>query len=163
MDRRSTAEKSMFDQQIADLSQKDWSQYARAIVDCNELMEKVADHKRSTVRAFAEGTCDMPLCDQVCFYFVWLQEKMPEALDTDSESEWWLDRSSGFTSVGSRPSEKAVSLNVAAMQPRMANPNDEAVLRAIVAASEELLIAHLASMSSLDHGGEGRNSLPKGS
>ena len=43
--------------------------YAETLMKDEGIFEKVASYKQSTVKAFALGTCDAPLCDEVCFLF----------------------------------------------------------------------------------------------
>ena len=54
------------------------------------LFQKVASYKQSTVKAFALGTCDAPLCDEVCFLF--------ETLSLRRTAEMTVARSSGAIS-----------------------------------------------------------------
>ena len=51
--------------------------YAKALMNDSILFSKVAGYKTSTVRAFAEGSCDAPLCDQVIFLCAWIPTMQP--------------------------------------------------------------------------------------
>ena len=41
---------------------------------------KVAGFKKSTLKAFAFGGCDSPLCDQLLFLYEWLRVEKPHWL-----------------------------------------------------------------------------------
>ena len=66
------------------------------------LFPKVAGYKTSTVRAFAEGSCDAPLCDQVIFLCAWLATKKPTWIASCEPGVWVVDWTRDYTSVDFR-------------------------------------------------------------
>lgn len=142
VDTRSQEEKERFDKDIAPLFKRDGvSAYCRALVADGALWSKVAGFKRSTVRAFAKGTVDMPLCDQVCFIFEWLQKFKASALSMGPTGKWWVDPQTGYSGVADPDHPHA--LGIPALQPRLAEPQNEEVLLAVRSALEEHLLRHL--------------------
>ena len=65
-------EQHRFKTTIAPLASVSLQKYSESLMNDAELFKKVAGYKQSTVKAFALGTCDAPLCDEVCFLFEFL-------------------------------------------------------------------------------------------
>ncbi|OLP86834.1 hypothetical protein AK812_SmicGene32013 [Symbiodinium microadriaticum] len=124
--------------------------YAESLMRDEGIFEKIASYKQSTVKAFALGTCDAPLCDEVCFLFEWCLANSPEALmeAAGEGGEWWIDPDNGFSGVVTkdRPApEKARCLDARALQPSMKDPKDQVILQAMRNVLEEYVLRHLAS------------------
>jgi len=122
--------------------------YAQALMNAPELWAKVAKPKRSTVAAFATGTMDMPLCDQVCFAFQWLRDPASGKaayLNVGDEGYWWVDPESGFSGVQDYTLPRhQFSKDISAIQPTLSAPvEDQAKLLEIRATMEERLTSHI--------------------
>jgi len=141
-DARSEEEKDRFKRNVAGLYQTDGvGEYCRALMRDQGLWAKVAGFKKSTVRSFINGTVDLPLCDQVCFIHEWLQTHKAEALSEGSKGKWWVDPQSGITGVADAAHPH--SLGTPALQPRLVDPQNVALLSVVRNALEEHLLRHL--------------------
>lgn len=141
-DARDDAERYHFDTDIAPLFEANGVRaYCAALASDEGLWQKVAGFKKSTVRAFANGTCDMPLCDQVCFIYEWLRYTQAASISEGAEGSWWVDPESGYSGVGD--SDHPHTFGTPALQPKLAEPMDETVLLDVRTALEEHLLLHL--------------------
>ncbi|CAJ1432056.1 unnamed protein product, partial [Effrenium voratum] len=146
---------------ISELS-SDMQKYAEALWKDKELFQKVPGYKQTTVTAFANGTCDAPLCDQVCFLYEWchntelheldlMEIHWPRDMDLEwkdlerEEGSWWLNKTRGFTGVSTgEPPDGCDFQNIKAIQPQMKNPKDLELLEKMRKVLEQLVLRHLA-------------------
>jgi len=146
VDPLTSEERERFNDTIADVFKSEGvNAYAQALCSDEAIFSKVASYKKSTLHAFANGTCDMPLCDQVCFLYEWAQKECPKLLEYP-QGEWWIDPKTGHSGVCDGDHEH--KLGVQAIQPVMVNPKDEATLQAFRSALEKYLLRHLSSCPS---------------
>ena len=117
--------------------------YAKALMNDSILFSKVAGYKTSTVRAFAEGSCDAPLCDQVIFLCAWLATMQPTWIASCEPGFWVVDRASGYTSVNATDVAEG-ALGICAKQPVLDQPLDENVVGKLRNVLEEYFFRHLA-------------------
>merc|ERR1711920_102873 len=96
---------------------------------------RVKMFKRSTIKAFAQGACDSPLCDELLFLYLWLREHDTDALDVDT-GMWNLDKENGFTTIQKTGMFKAI-------RPKLKHPRDEAMLLKLREAFAKELFLHL--------------------
>ncbi|CAE7030149.1 unnamed protein product [Symbiodinium natans] len=143
-------ETKRFQETIAPLADSGpFQKYAEALMN-DPLFQKVASYKQSTVKAFALGTCDAPLCDEVCFLFEWCLANCPESLlDAQGDGgEWWIDPENGFSGIATEAHpapERARRLGVRALQPSMKDPKDQAFLQKMRDVLEEYVLKHMDS------------------
>ena len=125
-----------------------WS-YAQALQADGEIWKKVVGFKKSTVPAFAAGSCDSPLCDQLLFLHEWLAKEQPGWLASQEIGKWCLDRTSGFTSI--RPADPAASGGIRGVQPVLLNPKDENMLEEIRAVLQQYALQHVQALQRQTH------------
>jgi hypothetical protein len=123
-------------------------EYCNDIVDDFVLYCKVPDFKKSTVAAFATGSCDSPLCDQLSFLIEYLMVRSPGTLRNMEPGKWVVDVKKGFTSVNTK--EVASAPDTMAMQPILRDPMNEQDLAMGRRALQEYLIRHLHSLRARD-------------
>jgi hypothetical protein len=138
------AEKERF-AQIKCLFFQDVNKYAQAIKADPAIWDKVVGYKKTTVAAFASGRCDAPLCDQVLFLHEWIAKEQPTWLAQASPGSWCMDKTTGFTTV-----KVGVSEGSLAIQPRLANPKDEAALQEIRAVLQRYCLQHVQALLPLE-------------
>mmetsp|Transcript_47208 Transcript_47208/g.110385 ORF Transcript_47208/g.110385 Transcript_47208/m.110385 type:complete len:463 (-) Transcript_47208:9-1397(-) len=144
-------EQARFDE-IAKLSSKpnQFQMYAKSLFEDEEIFAKVPNYKKSTVKAFAEGSCDAPLCDEACFLYEWLQKNHKGSLLCASPSEggqWWVHPDTGFSGVVTDTSpapEKATCFSVNAFQPSIKEPRDEELLQKMRDTLAEYVLRHIS-------------------
>jgi len=136
-------------------------EYAKRLVDDEELFAKVKDFKKSTVQAFAYGACDSPLCDQLLFLFEHLQIHRPDLLSRPSMTPglWVFNRKSGFTSVDKEKLEMLRSRGpgggpggIIAVQPVLRHPKEGQSLNLMRELLQTYLLRHLQSLRPLTAG-----------
>eukprot|EP00971_Amphidinium_carterae_P166060 3291484-Amphidinium_carterae.1 len=66
------------------------AEYARKIVENEDLFLCVQDNKKSTLQAFAFRACDSPLCEQLLFLYEWLLEHDPSLLEKHDVPGKWV-------------------------------------------------------------------------
>eukprot|EP00929_Paragymnodinium_shiwhaense_P045277 TRINITY_DN23149_c0_g1_i1.p1 TRINITY_DN23149_c0_g1~~TRINITY_DN23149_c0_g1_i1.p1 ORF type:complete len:397 (+),score=95.30 TRINITY_DN23149_c0_g1_i1:144-1334(+) len=125
--------------------------YAKAILLDDQLFAKVANHKKSTLTAFAHGGCDAPLCAQLVFLNEWLVRHMPEALAKRQVGNWKLrymknSRTKKFTMIDLEGTSS--DSPVRGVQPVLKDPCDEDVLMSMREAIEDYLFRHLKKVHS---------------
>ncbi|CAK8991785.1 unnamed protein product [Durusdinium trenchii] len=132
-----------FREEIAPLANKNMQEYAAKLAK-DPLFAKVAGYKKSTVNAFHRGSCDAPLCDQVCFIYEWCTHSCIEDLEA-VEGHWWLNRKNGFTGVASTAiPEGCEDLQIRAIQPYMKEPQNVELLNRMRSALERLVVYHMS-------------------
>jgi hypothetical protein len=62
--------------------------YAKAMVGEPSIYEKVLNFKKSTLMAFAHGSCDSPLCDQLIFLAEYSLAKNPSVFKDIVYGRW---------------------------------------------------------------------------
>jgi len=114
--------------------------YAQALLNDAKVFAKVAAFKHSTVKAFAYGGCDFPLCDQLLFLYEWLKVEKEDWLEMP-QGTWHYDKDKGFTTLmaGGNGGFQAI-------QPRLAKPKDEMALMAMRMMLESMLLQHLREL-----------------
>lgn len=120
---------------------KDYMGYAKALIDDGPLFDRVQGFKKSTLVAFAVGGCDSPLCDQLVFLNEWLVETNPSWV-TQDVGVWVFDKEKGFTCVRPRTAEDDASC-IAALQPALTSPKDEAGMWAMRTTLQTYLLQHI--------------------
>jgi hypothetical protein len=116
--------------------------YAKALYADSSLWAKVASHKKSTAKAFACGSCDGPLCDQLLFLFEWLSHTQPSWLAHSEPGTWCMDPKSGFTTISASATDKG-ALGILAVQPVLATPQDAKVMGDLRRILEEYFLKQL--------------------
>eukprot|EP00913_Durusdinium_trenchii_P003087 g2852.t1 len=130
-------------EEIAPLANKNMQEYAAKLAK-DPLFAKVAGYKKSTVNAFHRGSCDAPLCDQVCFIYEWCTHSCIEDLEA-VEGHWWLNRKNGFTGVASTAiPEGCEDLQIRAIQPYMKDRSNVELLNRMRSALERLVVYHMS-------------------
>lgn len=135
------AEKDRFSQIKSLFYEKDVSDYAKAIKADSAIWDKVVKYKKTTVAAFAHGSCDSPLCDQLLFLYEWLVKLQPTWLAQVSPGSWCVDRATGYTTV-----KFGVSDGTPAIQPKLAHPKDEAALQGMRAVLQRYCLEHVQAL-----------------
>lgn len=118
--------------------------YAKALVSDQELFAKVAGFKKTTLRAYACGSCDSPLCDQLVFLYQWIKAEMPECLSDQTPGSWVFDQKKGFTSVS-----PTADGPFRAIQPTLKEPKDEASLIRMRTALESYVVRFVGTNAEL--------------
>merc|ERR1712151_616425 len=116
--------------------------YAKALMNDTSLFSKVANHKKSTVRAFALGSCDGPLCDQLIFLCEWLATEQPSWTAPCEPGFWVVDKAKGFTSVNATDVAEG-ALGIKAKQPVLDKPLDKEVVGKLRDVLEEYFFRHV--------------------
>jgi len=132
---------------------KDMKKYAE-IVCTPKLLEHVVNKKKNTLKAFACGSCDVPLCDQLLFLREWArdhQPPVPRDLNNRPETEgtwiseisgtWVYNKKDGYTSVDTRPEVETMGLK--AVQPVMREHRDAEALYRMREALQDYTFKHL--------------------
>jgi len=114
--------------------------YAKELAS-SPLFAKVAGFKKSTLKAFAAGGCDSPLCDQLLFLAEWLLDEQKTWVTTTSGA-WEFDKDKGFTTIVETPQENAMR----GSRPTLSKPKDEASLLQMRAVLEHYLRKHVDSL-----------------
>jgi len=120
-------------------------EYAKTM--CNEFGEHLVKKKLPTLRAFASGCCDVPLCDQLLFLRQWAGEKQPkvdrlkdmpeQTWIHDIRGTWVVDKKEGFTSLNQG------GMGLKASQPVMREPHDAEALYMMREALQDYTFKHL--------------------
>jgi len=114
--------------------------YAKALIDDTILFPKVAGFKQSTVRAFAFGGCDSPLCDQLIFLHIWMRHNHPSWLAAAPHGSWCFDQDKGFTSI------KVDGAGTPGIQPTLATPKDEECLTRLRHTMHTYFLRHMDAL-----------------
>merc|ERR1712039_480520 len=114
---------------------KSIEKYALDLSNDAELWARVKMFKKSTIKAFAQGGCDSPLCDELLFLYLWLHEHDKDALDVET-GMWNFDKEKGFTTIQETGMFKAI-------RPKLKNPSDTAMLLKLRSALADELFDHL--------------------
>uniref|UniRef100_A0A6T0Z0U0 Inosine/uridine-preferring nucleoside hydrolase domain-containing protein n=1 Tax=Alexandrium monilatum TaxID=311494 RepID=A0A6T0Z0U0_9DINO len=92
-------EKAVFDEASALYRAGDVEGYCRRILQHESMFKKVTHFKRGTIRCFATGTLDGPLCDCLVFLTRWVEKHAPELITFEKEGAWDVDFEKGFTGI----------------------------------------------------------------
>lgn len=114
-------------------------EYAKMLVTDKDIFAKVVKFKRNTIRAYAGGGCDAPLCDQLVFLYEWLRIELPNTLAGMTEGTWKFNAEKGFSSV-----EDGGDGNIRAIQPYLSSPGDETSLMKMRCKLESNLLRFLS-------------------
>jgi len=115
--------------------------YAQALLEDEEIFDKVVGFKKNTLRAFADGGCDSPLCDQLVFLYEWLVTEHPEYMDDKPPGWWHYCNKKCFTYTSEElDTEKALSTPFKAIQPTLKSPKDESSLLDMRLALQDTLL-----------------------
>lgn len=117
-------------------------QYAAKLAN-DALFQKVPNYKKTTVKAFEVGSCDAPLCDQVCFVYEWCCHSCSEELEA-FEGNWWLNTKNGFSGVADVIPPDCHDHGIRAIQPYMKDPQNFELLNRMRSALERLVVYHLS-------------------
>jgi len=131
-----------FREDIAPLAKVDMQQYAAKLAN-DPLFAKVPGYKKTTVKAFEVGSCDAPLCDQVCFVYEWCTHSCADDLEA-VEGQWWLNTKNGFTGVATEIPPGCHDQQIRAVQPCMKDPQNVDLLNRMRSALERLVVYHLS-------------------
>lgn len=134
-------EKGRFDAVRRLFTPADPKAYAKALRADEGLWKKLCDHKRSNVLAFATGSCDAPLCDQLVFLYEWLVRYRPETVTNGPEGKWILAERTGFTCV-----DPVQPGGIRAIQPLLASPKDEASMNEMRHVTQRYIFEHMSSL-----------------
>eukprot|EP00929_Paragymnodinium_shiwhaense_P058056 TRINITY_DN29082_c0_g1_i1.p1 TRINITY_DN29082_c0_g1~~TRINITY_DN29082_c0_g1_i1.p1 ORF type:complete len:981 (-),score=211.41 TRINITY_DN29082_c0_g1_i1:86-3028(-) len=116
--------------------------YARALMSDEELFDKVAESKKSALRTFAHGGCELPLEAQVVFLYEWAKYETPESIKPALEGTWFCDQCKGSTMIKPR-----LDHGIIAVQPCLRMPKDSSLLTELRTALWKTLELHLDSAS----------------
>lgn len=131
-----------FKEDIAPLAEVDMQQYAAKLAN-DALFQKVPNYKKTTVKAFEVGSCDAPLCDQVCFVYEWCCHSCSEELEA-FEGNWWLNTKNGFSGVADVIPPDCHDDGIRAIQLYMKDPQNLELLNRMRSALERLVVYHLS-------------------
>lgn len=131
-----------FKEDIAPPAEVDMQQYAAKLAN-DALFQKVPNYKKTTVKAFEVGSCDAPLCDQVCFVYKWCCHSCSEELEA-FEGNWWLNTKNGFSGVADVIPPDCHDHGIRAIQPYMKDPQNLELLNRMRSALERLVVYHLS-------------------
>lgn len=137
-----------FKKDIAPLAELNLQEYATKL-EQDPLFQKVPNYKKTTVTAFANGSCDTPLCDQVCFVYEWCKRTCFEELET-IEGNWWLNTKNGFTGVADVIPPDYLDQEIRAVQPCMKDPTNMDLLNRMRSALERLVVYHMSMIRPLE-------------
>ena len=120
--------------------------YCVALIADDDLFQRPAKFKQSTVRSFAESSVDGPLCDQLCFLFDWLNytNQRTIVLNDGPIGAWFVD-SNGFSGVQTPEEEPSpFQKGITAIQPKLRDASDEDVLLKLSDALKTYFLRHLS-------------------
>eukprot|EP00927_Polykrikos_kofoidii_P060167 TRINITY_DN55232_c0_g1_i1.p1 TRINITY_DN55232_c0_g1~~TRINITY_DN55232_c0_g1_i1.p1 ORF type:complete len:1003 (-),score=175.20 TRINITY_DN55232_c0_g1_i1:24-3032(-) len=131
--------------------------YAKALLEDAGLFAKVANRKKTTIRAFAYGGVDLALCSPLFFLYSWLRKDRPEWLNVPSGS-WSYNVGTASTVISPpRQDEDGVALFdvINAVQPSL---GDEAAVEQMGQVLESYFFKHLSEVDQ-QHGAEIRGNM----
>jgi len=114
---------------------KSMQAYCHTLIDEVTIFDKVKAFKKSTIRAFAAGGCDSPLCDQLLFLYLWMSRYRKS--DLVIREGKWRRNEHGFSEVGPTGLFPAV-------QPILKDPCDEQALLAMRHALQDGLFRYMS-------------------
>jgi len=133
--------------------------YAKTICENSELCKHIVPKKKPTLGAFACGSCDAPLCDQLLFLVPWARENQPRMPRSDEEAPspgseltwlredkgtWMYNMKDGFTSVDAKG-----TVGLGALRPVMREPRDAEALYRMREALQDYTLDHLSDLYGL--------------
>jgi len=126
---------------------EDVESYAKALYEDEEIFMKVAGYKKSTVRAFVDGGCDSPLCDQLIFLTTWLQAHRPEWLAPALPEMFRFGRGNRLERADPGSADSFLALQLT-----LAKPTSEPRLMKLREVLDEWLWDHLDSLQCISPG-----------
>uniref|UniRef100_A0A7S4V173 Inosine/uridine-preferring nucleoside hydrolase domain-containing protein n=1 Tax=Alexandrium monilatum TaxID=311494 RepID=A0A7S4V173_9DINO len=92
-------EKAAFDAASALYDAGDVVGYCKGILQHDAMFKKVTHFKRNSIRCFATGVLDGPLCDCLVFLTRWVEKHAPHLITFGNTGTWDVDFEKGFTGI----------------------------------------------------------------